>query len=140
MTRAGQRVWLYRFAYVFESQRGQAMGTTHGFEIPFVLNVPEALVGDKATPTDKAMGDIASAYWVAFGRTGNPNGGDRLAWPLHNPAIDRLMHFTNSGVIVGTDPVKERLDLWTAIWKRCAGIASSPSRGAAAAPQPVRCS
>ncbi len=30
----------------------------------------------------------------------------------HDPAVDRLLHFTNSGVIVGTDPLKARFDLW----------------------------
>jgi para-nitrobenzyl esterase len=28
------------------------------------------------------------------------------------------MHFTNSGVIVGTDPLKPRLDLWQRAWTR----------------------
>lgn len=75
MSRSGQPVWLYRFAYVSESQRGKLMGTLHAFEIPFTLNFPSALVGDKVTSTDKEMGDMASAYWVQFGKIGNPNGG-----------------------------------------------------------------
>ncbi len=77
MTRAGQPAWLYRFAYVSESQRGQNMGTLHGFEIPFAMNILAALVRDKVTSTDKAMGDLVSAYWVAFGLTGDPNGSGR---------------------------------------------------------------
>jgi para-nitrobenzyl esterase len=72
IARSGQPVWLYRFAYVSESQRGKLMGTLHGFEIPFTLNIPSALVGDKVTPTDKVMGDLASAYWAQFGKTGDP--------------------------------------------------------------------
>lgn len=117
-SRAGQPVWWYRFAYVAESQRGKLMGAPHGFEIPYVFNLPAALVGDKVTPTDKAMGDLASAYWVSFAKTGDPNGGDRPAWPRHDPAVDRLLHFTNSGVIIGTDPLKPRLDLWEKVWSR----------------------
>jgi para-nitrobenzyl esterase len=115
MARAGQPVWLYRFAYVSQAQRGTLMGTLHGFEIPFTLNIPAVLVRDKVTPTDKVMADIASAYWVQFGVSGDPNGGDRLAWPRHDPATDRLLHFTNSGVVVGTDPLKARLDLWSKV-------------------------
>jgi para-nitrobenzyl esterase len=119
LARAGQPVWLYRFAYVSEAQRGQNMGTLHGYEIPFTMNVPAALVGpDKVTPTDKAMADLTSAYWVSFGLTGDPNGGGRPMWPRHDPAVDRLIHFTNSGVIVGTDPLKPRLDLWERVWSR----------------------
>ncbi|MEJ8821038.1 carboxylesterase family protein [Variovorax humicola] len=118
MARAGQPVWLYRFAYVSQAQRAKNMGTLHGFEIPFTLDIPGALVGDKVTATDKAMGDLASAYWAAFGLTGDPNGDSRPQWPRHDPATDRLLHFTNPGVIVGTDPLKARLDLWQRIQDR----------------------
>jgi para-nitrobenzyl esterase len=100
MARSGQPVWLYRFAYVSEAQRGQLMGALHGFEIPFTMNIPAALTGEKTTPTDKAMGDLASAYWVQFGLTGDPNGSERPNWPRYDPAVDRLFHFTNSGLIV----------------------------------------
>jgi para-nitrobenzyl esterase len=119
MVRAGQPVWLYRFAYVSQAQRGRNMGTLHGFEIPFAMNVPAALVGaDKVTPTDKAMADFVSAYWVQFGLTGDPNGGGRPVWPRYDAAVDHILHFTNSGVIVGTDPLKPRLDLWQKVWSQ----------------------
>jgi len=118
VARAGQPVWLYRFAYVAQAQRGKNMGTLHGFEIPFTIDIPDAMVGDKVTPTDKAMADLVSAYWVGFGLTGDPNGGGRPMWPRHDPAVDRLIHFTNSGVIVGTDPLKQRLDLWQRSFER----------------------
>ena len=39
----GQPVYLYRFAYVNEEARGKIMGTQHGFEIPFTLDIPGAL-------------------------------------------------------------------------------------------------
>lgn len=118
MARAGQPVWLYRFAYVSPAQRAQNMGTLHGFEIPFTMNLPSALVKDKVTPTDKAMADLASGYWVSFGLKGDPNGGGRPEWPRYDPAVDRIFHFTNSGPIVGTDPLKARLDLWQQVWNR----------------------
>jgi para-nitrobenzyl esterase len=118
MARAGQPVWLYRFAYVSEAQRGQNMGALHGVEIPFALDVPAALVREKVTLSDKAMAREVSAYWVSFGLTGDPNGSDRPAWPRHDPAADRLIHFTSSGIIVGSDPLKPRLDLWQGVWSR----------------------
>lgn len=108
---SGNPVYLYRFSYVAESQRGKLKGTLHGFEIPYALDIPAALVRDKVTPDDKAMGTLASAYWVAFAKTGDPNGAGRPNWPLHDPTVDRLLHFTNDGVIVGTDPLKPRLDV-----------------------------
>jgi para-nitrobenzyl esterase len=52
-----------------------------------------------------------------IGKTGDPNGGNRPLWPKYDPELDRIFHFTNSGVIVGTDPLKPRLDLWLQVWQ-----------------------
>lgn len=111
IARSGNPVHLYRFSYVAESQRGKLKGTLHGFEIPYTLDIPAALVRDKVTPDDRAMAAQASDYWVSFAKTGDPNGAGRPNWPRHDPEVDRLLHFTNDGVIVGTDPLKLRLDL-----------------------------
>jgi carboxylesterase type B len=62
--------------------------------------------------------EAPSAYWVSFGQSGDPNGGGRPTWPRHDSAVNRLLHFTNSGIIVGTDPLKPRLDLWQRVWER----------------------
>jgi len=111
VAKTGQPVWLYRFGYLAESLRGKSKGTLHAMEIPSTFNLPSALVGNAVTADDKAMGNLASAYWTAFGKNGNPNGEGRLHWPQYNPAADQLMHFTNEGAVVGTDPLKSRLDL-----------------------------
>ncbi|KKD37994.1 carboxylesterase [Limnoraphis robusta CS-951] len=135
MARAGQPVWSYRYAYVFEGLRNLqtaetieqslGLGSKHTLEIPFTNNATEMLEAGfmgspkiKVTPTDRMMADLTSGYWVQFAKTGNPNGEGRPTWPQHDPAADRIMHFTNSGVIVGTDPLKQRLDLWEAVWER----------------------
>lgn len=63
MARFGNPVWLYRFGYVSEAMRGRNMGVLHGFEIPFVMNLPGALVGpDKVSATDRTMADLTCAY------------------------------------------------------------------------------
>lgn len=117
--RAGNPTWLYRFSYVAESQRGTLKGTLHGFEIPYVLNLPAALVGESAvTDADRAMADLASAYWVSFAKTGDPNGDGRPHWPRHDPKADRIANFTGAGMVAGPDPLKPRLDLWKAVWDR----------------------
>jgi para-nitrobenzyl esterase len=93
-------------------------GTLHGFEIPYTLNIPAAHVGNQVTDADKAEGDLVSAYWLAFAKTGDPNGADRPEWPRHDPSIDRVIDFTNGGVVVGPDPLKARLDLWERVSAR----------------------
>ena len=112
MARLGLPTWWYRFSYVAESLRDKWTGAPHGFEIPYAFDIPAAHVGDKVTDADKAMGVLASAYWVAFAKTGDPNGDGRPQWPRHDPASDRVINFTNNGVVVGPDPLKARLDVW----------------------------
>jgi para-nitrobenzyl esterase len=114
MARADQPTWWYRFCYVAQSLRVDPKwkGTLHGFEIPYTFNIPAAIVRDKVTDADKAMGVLASAYWVSFAKTGDPNGGGRPEWPRHDPAVDKVINFTNEGVVSGPDPLKARLDLW----------------------------
>jgi len=116
MARAGQPAWLYRFSFVADAHRGELKGATHAYEIPYVFDIPAALVGDKVTDADRAMADVTSAYWVSFVKTGDPNGGGRLQWPRHEPAVDRLINFTKTGVLVEPDPIKPRLDLWQTLW------------------------
>jgi para-nitrobenzyl esterase len=118
VARAGHPVWLYRFSYVAEALRSNPAwkGTLHGFEIPYALDIPAAVVKDKVTNADKAMATVASAYWVSFGKTGDPNGGDRPQWPLYEPGVDKIINFTQDGVAVGPDPIKARIDLWEKVW------------------------
>ena len=114
MVGGGQPTWWYRFSYVAETLRGDPKwkGVLHGFEIPYVFDIPSAHVGDKVTDADKAMAALVSGYWVSFGKTGDPNGDARPEWPQHGPALNRVINFTNTGVVVGPDPLKPRLDLW----------------------------
>jgi para-nitrobenzyl esterase len=118
MARLGLPTWWYRFSYVAESLRDKWKGAPHGFEIPYAFDIPAAHVGDKVTDADKAMGALASAYWVAFARTGDPNGDGRPQWPRHDPASDKVINFTNSGVVVGPDPIKARLDVWKKVFDK----------------------
>lgn len=119
IARTGQPTWWYRFSYVAEALRNDPTwkGTPHGFEIPYIFDMPNALVKDKVTPADWAMATLASSYWVGFAANGDPNAGSRPKWPNHNAAVDRLIDFTNHGVTVGADPLKLRLDLWQSHWE-----------------------
>jgi para-nitrobenzyl esterase len=118
MAHVNEHVWMYRFEYVSEAQRATNMGTLHGFEIPFTMNIPQAMVKDKVTSTDKLMARLASKYWIQFAKTGNPNGDGLPLWPEYDPEVNRILHFTNSGIVLGTDPLKARLDLWEKVWNR----------------------
>jgi para-nitrobenzyl esterase len=110
---AGQPTWLYRFSYVPEAHRSIMPGTLHGMEIPYTLNIPSAVIGAAATTeADRSMGTAASAYWVNFARTGDPNGEGLPRWPRHEVGATGLLNFTNDGVEVMEDPRSATLDLW----------------------------
>lgn len=113
MARAGQQVWLYRFGYVAESFRWKFRGAGPAGEIPYVFDLPPAVVDpDADNDEDKKMGKLASGYWVSFVKTGNPNGGERPRWPRYLLQEDRIGKFTNKGFSAGADPIEKRLDLW----------------------------
>lgn len=111
MTAAGQRAYEYRFSYVAESMRKQWRGAPHATEIPFVFDTVAAKYGKDLTPADAALASAANAYWVAFAKTGDPNGDGRPNWPLYDAARDVLMNFTERGPAAEPDAWKARLDL-----------------------------
>jgi len=97
MSAAGEPVWLYRFSYVPVARRGQVAGTPHGGELPYVFgNVAgPSMYGEG--PQDGAMARTASAYWVRFARTGNPNGGGAVRWTRYAAGDEPLLDFTDDG-------------------------------------------
>ena len=139
VARSGQPVWLYRFSYVAEALRNDPKwkGTLHGFEIPYTFDIPGAVVKDKVTAADRSMGQTASAYWIAFAKTGDPNGAGRPTWPRHQPGVDTIINFTNEGVAVGPDPLRARLDLWAKVSNPQGSAFASARPGGRGAPMPV---
>ena len=91
--------------------RAEWPGAPHATEIPFVFDTVQARYGKDLTAADKAAAEAANAYWVAFAKTGNPNGEGRPKWPACSAACDTLLDFANSGPAPGQDPWTGRLDL-----------------------------
>ena len=107
----GQTVYEFRFSYVADSMRQEWSGAPHASEVPFVFETLHARYDDKATSADEAVARTISGYWIAFAKTGNPNGGGRANWPAYNANQDVLANFTDKGVVIEPDPWRERLDL-----------------------------
>jgi hypothetical protein len=53
MEKVKKPAYLYLFSYVAARRRGQALGATHGSEIPFVFDEFPALVGAVVSPADR---------------------------------------------------------------------------------------
>jgi para-nitrobenzyl esterase len=108
---AGQPTWHYRFSYVATSLRGKAAGALHATEIPFVFSTVRAKYKDATTADDEAAGRAATAYWVAFAKSGDPNGAGLPKWPRYTSDGDQILDFTLTGPVAKADPFKARLDL-----------------------------
>jgi para-nitrobenzyl esterase len=108
---AGLPAYEYRFSYVAESMRKQWKGAPHATEIPFVFDTVAARYTKDLAPADEATAKAALAYWVAFAKTGNPDGEGRPHWPSYVAGDDQLMDFTNAGPMAERDAWKARLDL-----------------------------
>ena len=107
--RAGQRAFLYRFSYVPTAKRPDQPGAAHTDEIPYVFDTIAAVKKD-ASEEDKAAARQISAYWVAFARTGDPNGAGRPAWPLYTLPDDSALEFTSAGPVARKNLDKDRFD------------------------------
>jgi para-nitrobenzyl esterase len=108
---AGQPTYAYRFSYVAASIRKDSKGALHATEIPFVFQTVRAKYGDATTAEDEAIAAAANAYWVAFAKTGDPNGDGRPKWPAYTQTDDVLMDFAVTGPAAKADPWRARLDI-----------------------------
>ena len=108
---AGQPTYAYRFSYVASSIRNNVAGALHATEIPFVFETVKAKYGAASAAEDEALAAAANAYWVAFARTGDPNGDGRPRWPAYSERDDVIMDFAVTGPEAKADPRRARLDL-----------------------------
>jgi para-nitrobenzyl esterase len=113
MSELNQPVYAFRFSYVLEAKRsGSPYGAQHASDVAFGFDLLAAVHGAVVSPADARVAATMCDYWVAFARTGNPNGAGRPTWPSYNAATDAILDFASSGApIAGPDPWRPRLDL-----------------------------
>jgi para-nitrobenzyl esterase len=107
----GQPTYEYRFSYVASSIRKSVAGALHATEIPFVFETVRAKYGEATTLEDETLAAAANAYWVAFARTGDPNGEGRPKWPAYSAKDDVILDLAVGGPAAKPDPWKARLDI-----------------------------
>jgi para-nitrobenzyl esterase len=86
--------YVYRFDW--ETPEGGGLRSPHTIEIQFVFNniaLGGELISKRADAY--ALARKASASWVAFARTGNPNVPELPAWPAYSSARRDTMLFNN---------------------------------------------
>lgn len=98
MAAAGAPTFLYHDSYVPKAVRGHIPGAAHGAEINLVFANEGKVSMFGESKADAKMADLMHAYWIAFARTGNPNGGGRPTWPAYSTNADTLLAFANDKV------------------------------------------
>jgi len=109
LSKAGVPTYFYNFDYVASFQRATMPGAGHIFEIPFAFDTV-AQWSDMTTDEDKAYAKKVHPYWVAFAKTGDPNGDDRPNWPQFNMETKATMVFEPMGPEVKDNYHGDRLD------------------------------
>ena len=97
---AGAPVFMYRFDWE-TPEGGGHMRSPHTIEIQFVFNnikIAGPLISKM--PEAYALADKASAAWVAFARTGNPNTAKLPKWPAYSVKSRDTMLFNNENRVV----------------------------------------
>jgi para-nitrobenzyl esterase len=110
MAASGAPTWLYHYAYVPIAKRGEVSGAPHGAEINLIFANEGRVSMFGEGPADAAMADLMHDYWIAFAKTGDPNGGGRPHWPRYSAGDDALLRFGNDGAVAVKDFDKPRLD------------------------------
>ncbi len=95
--------YLYRFSVLSETAPATVKAAPHASDRQYVFKTLNASPWPTG-PMDAKAADVISAYWVAFARTGDPNGAARPSWPKYSPAADELIEFTNSGPVLRKTP------------------------------------
>jgi para-nitrobenzyl esterase len=92
----GAPTYLYRFSVLSKGAPAMLKAAPHATDREYVFKTLAA----SPWPTDDMdakQAALISAYWVAFVKTGDPNGGKLPAWPRYNSKQPKWLNFTNDG-------------------------------------------
>jgi para-nitrobenzyl esterase len=110
---ASAPAWLYELDWATPVDGG-TWGSPHSLDLAFVFdNVAksEAMVG--TGPEPQSLADQMSSAWIAFARTGNPNTGATLTWPVFLPSQRATMVFNTKSRVENDFRAEERAILGT---------------------------
>ena len=107
--------YYYRFDYT-GMKYSQYTGAAHAFEIPFIFDSldrpPTSLLYNHHNLEEaKALSRIIQAYWIAFAKTGNPNGPGLPEWPEFKPE-QQMVQILNTDTRAEPADISPRCSFW----------------------------
>jgi para-nitrobenzyl esterase len=104
----GSSVYIYGFARTTPGL--EALGPTHGTEMPYVF-------GTLANPgsDDMQLSDTMQGYWTRFAKSGDPNGESALDWPAFDETSDKRMGLDVPPAVL-TGFRRTECDFWSTIY------------------------
>ncbi len=106
-----QPVYLYRFAYAHPEPLAAMGGAPHASELPYVFDSLPGRTQPKAIPAEQPVADMTHKLWVAFAKTGRPDGLPGLSpWPQVTPTDTTVHVIDATGAHQVEDPYRARLD------------------------------
>jgi para-nitrobenzyl esterase len=102
-------VFLYRFSVLSEQAPKDIKAAPHASDRQYVFRTLSTSPWPTG-PMDEKAAALISAYWVAFAKTGDPNGGGRPKWPAYQSAADELINFKNDAPVIEKTPNVAALD------------------------------
>ncbi|WP_019636480.1 carboxylesterase/lipase family protein [Paenibacillus fonticola] len=101
--------WVYRFDWTSEAAGGFAF---HGIEVPFVFNNLDASKAFTGTASEsQAVADQIHAAWIAFAKTGSPNGPGLPVWSPYSSEERETMLFNKESKLA-RDPNSDEREFW----------------------------
>jgi para-nitrobenzyl esterase len=96
-------VYLYRFSVLSKAAPAFIKAAPHASDRQYVFKTLQSSTWP-TDATDEKAAAVISAYWVAFAKSGNPNGEGRPQWPKYSAADDQLLNFRNDGPVLEKTP------------------------------------
>ncbi len=97
------------FAYEFDDDNPPAryfppLGVaTHGNEIPYILDVPDAPIQAAFSPDSAALAATMRAAWASFAASGDPSSESDVRWPSFNATQQRVLSLVTPASVVTRD-------------------------------------
>jgi para-nitrobenzyl esterase len=121
---SGHRTYVYQIAW--RRPDDATARATHGAENPFIFDRLASTGYSRNAPSAKPLSKVMQQAWIAFARTGDPNGIGIPLWPPYAlPARSVMMFDVQSHVV--SDPKRSEREAWDQIATRSACWASCNS-------------